>query len=103
MADSTHPEDDTAETQIPVADESVQVSSSEEVPPLPVDVQKRIDAGEAPDPIWYVGRVGPSAQDVLHASPEELQHFRDLAGPAPDASSNGNGGASRRSRGPATD
>jgi hypothetical protein len=48
-------------------------------PPLPGDVQARIDRGEAPDPMWYVGRSGPSALDVLHADPEELERFRRLA------------------------
>lgn len=39
---------------------------------LPGEIQRRIDAGEMPDPIWYVGRAGPSVQDILDAEGDEL-------------------------------
>jgi hypothetical protein len=55
------------------------VPRREPTPRLPGDVQARIDSGEVPDPMWYVGRLGPSALDVLHAGPEELERFRRLA------------------------
>jgi hypothetical protein len=57
------------------------VPRREPTPRLPGDVQARIDSGEAPDPMWYVGRLWPSALDVLHAGPEELERFRRLAAP----------------------
>jgi hypothetical protein len=55
------------------------VPRREPTPRLPGDVQARIDRGEAPDPMWYVGRLWPSALDVLHAGPGELERFRRLA------------------------
>jgi hypothetical protein len=63
---------------------------------LPGDVRRTIAAKEAPEPIWYVGRVGPSVQDVLDAQGEELAHLeRRVHEP------NGNGAApSRRQRHP---
>jgi hypothetical protein len=45
---------------------------------LPGDVRRQIDAGEIPDPIWYVGRTGPSVQDVLDADGDELERLRQL-------------------------
>ena len=47
---------------------------------LPREVQRQIDNGEIPDPIWYVGRLGPSVQDVLDASDEELARMREEYG-----------------------
>jgi hypothetical protein len=46
---------------------------------LPGDVQRKIDTGEAEDPMWYVGRTGPSVEEVLDAEGPELQELEDMA------------------------
>ena len=64
---------------------------------LPGDVKRRIDSGEAPDPMWYVGRVGPSVQDVLDADGDELARLQKLEQPLPH-NGNGNGKPTRNRR-----
>lgn len=46
---------------------------------LPGEIQRRIDEGEIPDPMWYVGRMGPGAQEVLDAEGPELAEFQAAA------------------------
>lgn len=64
---------------------------------LPGDVQRRIASGEAPDPIWYVGRIGPSVQDVLDADGEELARLTKREQSLP-SNGNGNGHPPARNR-----
>jgi hypothetical protein len=62
---------------------------------LPGEVQRRIDSGDLADPMWYVGRIGPSVEDVLDATEGEIAEYRKLA----NGNGNGNGKlASRRKR-----
>ncbi len=78
---------------------AVEEVATHPTPELPGDVLRRIETGEAPDPMWYVGRTGPSVQDVLDAEGDELERLRRR-----QANGNGNGNGapvSRRTRQPA--
>ncbi len=46
---------------------------------LPGEIQRRIDEGETPDPMWYVGRRGPGVQEVLDAEGPELAKLQAAA------------------------
>lgn len=60
---------------------------------LPGDVVRRIATGDIPDPMWYVGRTGPSVQDVLDADDTEFERLKKLV-----HHPSGNGSLSRRRR-----
>jgi hypothetical protein len=45
---------------------------------IPGDVRRRVEAGEIPDPMWYAGRLGPSATDVASASTAEFMALTEL-------------------------
>ncbi len=43
---------------------------------LPGEIQRRIDRGEIPDPMWYIGRSGPGIQEVLDAQGPDLARLQ---------------------------
>jgi hypothetical protein len=64
-------------------------------PQLPGDVRRAILSRDTPDPIWYVGRTGPSVQDVLDAQGDDLAKLRALVR---EPANNGNGQPKTRRR-----